>query len=1280
MTRATTVGDRAAELDESRRVELELLLGLGPEGAELVLDPEGRRRDLHPWLLDCVAVQVSCLGHQDEIPRSWDWENVLTLLEPGEELVYVLDHVRGDGNQTGRAFTLWLAVRFPPRQALSANELDRRRKRSRMLVSQFQRQAFPGSDVRWVDPAELEPLLNFSTGGEHRCVGVSGLPSPRDLEDDRRESDRATATRNYQSLNDVAESLVDLRCDYRIAFVIERVASDSLRAQLGRLTEVRDAIYPYVRRTEQLGGSQGRNVSKSRSEASGTNRSSQRSQNHSASVSQQSEDGWLRRGWDLVKNLARPIRQHETGARTDGRTWTSGHSVTAGDSHTVTTDKTLGSSEERNWSDSAERLSSMLELADRSLERSINALHEAHGTGGYRWSAFVFADGKNADLISSALVGVLAGSRTKDSPLNRFGVHGAGADLFLGSSPILDLVEEAAPILPLARACDALLLPEAELPGVRLRRNVFFGRTFTPPDDGHQRVRLGPDSFSALTDPSDPASIEIPRSDLFRHMLVAGTTGSGKTTRVVEILNELEDDQLSVIVFETAKRTYRARFKRKGRPDPLVYSLGSSESYGRGSRFKPLRLNPFYFELGTSLKRHIAVLSDALAELMPTESMIGPLLRRAVEECYAERGWDIEKGRPAAGGAPAWPTVIDFAVRVRQIAAQLNYGPEVNANYRGALESRANLFLDATFQDIFGYGGNTPIDELFPTEHDAIVEVEDLPPSEVDVRAFVMTLLLSRLRSVQGTRGAILKARERRGGDATRASSSDAVTLQQLVAEHLRDRGDYEKEAWKQLFRDGHVLVNGRPVRDRSYVPISTDRVSVEGELIWPSPGDPSAELGALSGGEDAAAAPTDHASQVSLEERRWLVVVEEAHNVLDRQFEERRPADESNAGRTLLRAVVRLLQEGREMDIGLMVIDQSPTKLARDVISNTGTKIVLRLEDALEMEEIGRAMGLDEEAWEKFGFLQVGEALIKSSYMDLPTKSAGFSAEALSAGPTDVEPEGGGWSPSFAELAELWRPVLSGQGSALPDTWSEELVTAAGGDAHLALFAGLRTALIENGDSLRGHPASRLCELLSLAEVNMDDLQKDAEAVWSELVSRHYRDEFRGVVAALCATVEPSPAWKLAPYSVGAIEAAADILFKAGFGNLDDWRWLLSQIRRGRSRAQAAKMIARMAEEHSDGPFGESAVIAVLARRCFDHITLRPACVSPARLQALIGLSLSEMLLTSDAQTAEADRRDVQRLLDSIEARVVRVVAWDISEDFYHEANSFLFTMSRYP
>ena len=1104
-------------------VELELLLGLGGEGNTLVLAPHGRCLDLQPWLLDCVAAKVTCLGHQDEMPRTWDWENALAMLEPGEELIYALDHVAGQ-RSIGRPFTLWLGIRFPRTPRLAMPDLDRRAKRVRLLMSQFQRQAFPGSELEWIDPAALPAHLGRVSGAQQRCVCVSGLPSPRDLEDEHPHADRTSATRNYQSLNDVADSLVELTSDYRIAFIVERVDGETLKAGLGQAARLRDAIHPYIRTTAQAGGSRGNNQSRQDSSSIGSSTTEQSSSNTGGSSSAQRTDGWLKSAWNSLGDAFHPFREHATGGRTNGSSWSRTSSNSTGTTRNTTSGTSSGTSEEANWNQSQERLQSMLELADRSLERTMAALHEAHGSGGYRWSAFITADGVDADLIAGSLIGVLAGSRTKDFPFNRFNVVGAGSTLLLGSESLLDLVSEAAPILPLARVCEALLLPEAELQGLGLRRNVFLGRTSSPRGFGEDTVELGPDAFGALGGRTAENAIVIDRDDLFRHLLVAGTTGSGKTTRVIEILNQLKDDHLGIIVFETAKRTYRKRLQRLGRPAPLVYRLGDSTRIP-DCRFRPLRVNPFYFELGTSLKRHIAVLADALAELMPTEAMIGPLMRRAVEAIYHERGWDIEHGRPAAGGSPEWPTVLDFAAQVRLLADSLNYGPEVSANYRGALESRAALFLDATFQDLFSHDGNAPVDELFPPGRDAIIEVEDLPPSDVDVRAFIMTLLLDRLRCVQAVRL----------GEPTPTLATDGLvettSIGDLIQNHLRDQGLPPAGLRKRLLREGKVKVGGVAVYKPDLRVTAATPVSIDGVPVWPRC--------------TPAPAPRDP--------RRWLIVVEEAHNVLDRALEERRPGDESNAGRTLLRCIDRLLQEGRELEIGVMVVDQSPVRLARSVISNTGTKIIMRLEDGQEMEEIGRAIGLDEASWKKLGFLQQGEALVKASYMDAPVKTAPFPQR--TPGPAEESGPQAGATPSYTALEGLWAPVLAGVRT--PDQyWLDELLTAAAGVPGLAVYAGAK-AQLEAWRQQPGvqDPSGHLRSLLVRPDLCAGDLLPAAEAIHARNFYWPLLIVARTMFRALLPGGGPDPQ---ATMSLVGLRRAADLIAASGIGEAGAWCDLL--------------------------------------------------------------------------------------------------------------------------
>ena len=194
----------------------------------------------------------------------------------------------------------------------------------------------------------------------------------------------------------------------------------------------------------------------------------------------------------------------------------------------------------------------------------------------------------------------------------------------------------------------------------------------------------------------------------------------------------------------------------------------------------------------------------------------------------------------------------------------------------------------------------------------------------------------------------------------------------------------------KRLFKSGDVSVNEVVATDGDRRLSHRDRVVVGGVQIWPridgpSSSSPNPTPGAIRGHA------REHPVQVAAGPRRWLVVVEEAHNVLDRSFEVRRPADESNAGRTLLRCIDRLLQEGREMELGVMVIDQSPASLARSVISNTGTKNRHaprgRRRDGGDREST-RAQG---RRWKKLGYLQEGEAIDQGVVMDAPVKTARF-------------------------------------------------------------------------------------------------------------------------------------------------------------------------------------------------------------------------------------------------------------------------------------------------
>ena len=94
-----------------RQIELEYALGYHPQDTQLELNPTSKRYDLQPWLLDMIGLRISCLGHKEDLPRPWDWENVLSILDDREELFYILDH-QVESNELS-SFTTSLLIRFP---------------------------------------------------------------------------------------------------------------------------------------------------------------------------------------------------------------------------------------------------------------------------------------------------------------------------------------------------------------------------------------------------------------------------------------------------------------------------------------------------------------------------------------------------------------------------------------------------------------------------------------------------------------------------------------------------------------------------------------------------------------------------------------------------------------------------------------------------------------------------------------------------------------------------------------------------------------------------------------------------------------------------------------------------------------------------------------------------------------------------------------------------------------------------------------------------------------
>lgn len=811
---------------------------------------------IQPGLKDIIFTKIATLGHRDKFPRQYDWENLIPTLAADEELFWIAH------KKTDKTFDLFLGLKNNNQRIIHSSSFKSRSDRFQVLCDLFSKRSFPESSLVYQTPDETARELNSITEMPHAFC-LTGMPSYKDSDTDKAISERDEEKRPFSSINDILEAHLHVDGEFYIVFSTAPAPGKYIQKSYNDKFSLKNLLKPLIEQTMNItqGHTWGTNSGLSITPAHETT---------STSESVTKKHNCIKAAWRSIKggDSAKTYSESTTHVP-ELRVTSSGshddHNTSVSGSYTVTNSK--------------------LKFVDEQLEESLKHLQQVPGTGGYFSIISVYSANKMlGESLSRSLKAALSGSQSYLHPIQTFEISGKKNYPFL-TKPAYELLQEngfCPDVLNCEKACLMFLLPDADLPGLKLKKSVFYSRS---ENNEKANINLGTAAYFLNPISKSPRaeqqnfSVEdykIPEKDLCSHVFLVGTTGSGKTERAAFILNNAGENS-RLLILETAKKTYRNKINRANSNRKLcVYTLGNSQN-------NPFRINPFFFEPGSNIKQHIAVLADAIADLLPMEALIGPKLREAVENCYKNCGWDIETG--ICSGTICYPDMLSFNSEVNKICQSLkDYGPEVRSNYRGALLNRSRIFIDDVYQDIFAYDGNKTIDQLFPPDTDVIIEMEDMPPSEINMPAFIISILLHRIRASQTCK----------------------------VAKN------------------------------------------------------PSA--------------------------KRFLVAIEEAHNVLARKFAEKTDESQSGKGGHLVNQVVRLLAEGRGLNIGIMVIDQSANTIAPAVIANSNMKIVFRQEDGEEIKTIGTAIGLQEDDWPDLQKLGTGECIVKSKSSFKPVKLAPLS------------------------------------------------------------------------------------------------------------------------------------------------------------------------------------------------------------------------------------------------------------------------------------------------
>lgn len=280
-------------------------------------------------------------------------------------------------------------------------------------------------------------------------------------------------------------------------------------------------------------------------------------------------------------------------------------------------------------------------------------------------------------------------------------------------------------------------LPKKSVPGVPVVECTEFGREIVSLSESGGNIPLG--KIYHMHREEDTA-VKIDAKSLTAHTFVTGSTGSGKSTTIYKLLDELSgtrigdtDETVKFMVIEPAKGEYKNALAMNKKLDVHVYGTNPNVT-------KLLRINPFKFPKDQiHIYEHLDRLTEIFNVCWPMYAAMPAVLKAAMENAYRSAGWNLVRSENKHGDI--YPSFVDVALEVEKYINKSEYSDENKSNYKGSLLTRLESLTNGINSMIFT-ADDMEDQELF--DENVIVDLSRVGSSET--KALIMGILILKLQ------------------------------------------------------------------------------------------------------------------------------------------------------------------------------------------------------------------------------------------------------------------------------------------------------------------------------------------------------------------------------------------------------------------------------------------------------------------------------------------------------------------------------------------------------